>query len=194
MTFQSERVALGGGRDEWGTPRAFFQRLHRVFRFDYDAFASEENALCELYSSVEGTFRHSCFARPPHASWCNGRERRSDLDGLREPWEGRRVFMNPPYSRGLLEAALRKASEERNNAEVIVALIPDNRDTGWWWDYVAPFAIDLPQRGRIQFVHPLGECGSKVCARDHKPGEETPGSPGCSSVVVYLPDWLRGVR
>lgn len=185
MSFQSERVSQGGGRDEWGTPRPFFERLNRVFAFDFDAFASHQNHLLTRYSTHAGTFFGRTLDGVPLAE--------TDNDGLTEPWEGRRVFMNPPYSRGLLEATLRKASQERNDAQVIVALIPDSRDTGWWWDYVAPFALDLPLRGRLQFVHPSGECGSKVCARDHRPGEETPGSPGCSSVVVYLPDWLRGM-
>jgi hypothetical protein len=168
-------TAVGAGRGEWRTPLDVFDRLNRIWQFDYDAFASHENALCKTYSTIEGTFRREGFNLP---SWTPGWDQIDSLDGLRQDWDRRRVYMNPPYGRGILEEAMRKAASEANNAAVIVALVPANTDTRWWHEYVKPYATTYLLRGRIKFIDPdTGEAGGSP--------------PGGSAIVVYLPGWLR---
>ena len=177
MTGANDRTGVGSGRGDWRTPPELFEQLDRVFRFDYDAFASPENALCDTYSTMGGSYYEGTEMRP--------------RDGLALRWTARRVFLNPPYSRGFLAGAVKKAASERNNAEIIVALLPDARDTGWWREWVRPYATDYPI-GRVHFIHPDGPCGSAKCSSRHKFGEPCRDTPGGSVVAVYLPDWLNG--
>lgn len=84
----------------WGTPPALFEKLEEEFGpFDLDAAASASNALCNRYLT-------------------------QDDDALTQPWTGR-VFVNPPYGRGLGQW-VEKASEEAasGRAEIVVALLP----------------------------------------------------------------------
>lgn len=157
---------IGAGSDEWRTPPDLFARLNRTFQFDYDAFASPENALCAQYSTVEGTFNK-------HSPYGIGR---GGEDGLIYSWMGHRVWMNPPYSRGFIERAMQKAADERQSAELIVALIPANTDTRWWHDVVVPNASHIEfLRGRVRFLRP-----------DGTPGDAPPNG---SALVYYFPDW-----
>ena len=59
------------------------------------------------------------------------------MDGLLQPWDGR-VFMNPPYGRGIAEW-IQKAVEEvyvKERVEIVVALLPVRTDTAWWQGYI----------------------------------------------------------
>lgn len=61
-----------------------------------------------------------------------------DVDGtapLFVPWQGRRVFVNPPYSHGILPF-LERAQE----ADLAVFLIPARVDTRWFHEIVLPKA------------------------------------------------------
>ena len=142
----NDRTGVGTGSAEWRTPPDLFARLSRRFQFDYDAFASHENALCDLYSTVGGTFTR-LGDDPGHYP--------EDGDGLTFSWEDRRVFMNPPYSRGLIEQCVEKAYEERDNAAIIVALIPAATETRWFQRFILPHChIDwLPKR--VRFIDPV---------------------------------------
>lgn len=173
MSGANDVTTVGSGNDEWRTPPELFGRLNGTFQFDYDAFASRENALCDRYSTLEGTFR---------TLYAEGRSRvlervdESLADGLTYAWGGQRVFMNPPYSRGFIEKAMTKAAAERNHAEVIVALIPANTDTRWWHDLVLPNASYIEfLRGRVRFLRP-----------DGTPGDAPPNG---SALACFFPDW-----
>lgn len=181
----NDRTGVGAGSGEWRTPPDLFARLNRRFQFDYDAFASHENALCTFYSTDSGTFfkggqswTDNSFLPPIPAP-----ENAPD-DGLSFPWTGWRVFMNPPYSRGLIEQCVEKAYNERDNAAIIVALIPAATETRWFQRYVLPHChIDwLPKR--VVFIHPDFECGPKCQTgkRPHKFGE--PGVDPPSGMVI----------
>lgn len=165
----NDRTGVGSGSAEWRTPPSLFAALNRRFDFDYDAFASHVNALCWTYSTVDGTYGKG-----------GGTYTRLLVDGhksgLEYPWYGRRVFMNPPYSRGLIEQCIEKAWSERNNAAIIVALIPAATETRWFQEWVLPYChIDF-LRPRVRFIDP----------ETWKPG----GSPPSGSVVaVFKNDW-----
>lgn len=172
MSNATHLTSVGAGPGNWRTPPDLFLQLNRVFQLDYDAFADHENALCRTYSTVDGTFRR------PIADPSFRYDQIDSLDGLRQDWDRRRVWMNPPYGRGILAECMAKAASERDSATLIVALIPANTDTGWWHEYVKPYAQVHYLRGRVQFIDP--ETGN--------PGGSPPGG---SAVAVYYPEFLR---
>jgi hypothetical protein len=58
------------------------------------------------------------------------------IDGLVSSWSGR-VFLNPPYGRGMgkwIEKAWHEVHE--GHAELVCALIPSRTDTRAWQDYI----------------------------------------------------------
>jgi phage N-6-adenine-methyltransferase len=127
---------------EWSTPPALFDRLSREYGpFDLDACATAENAKCPRFYT------------------------RAD-DGLARPW-ARRVWLNPPYGRGI-GAWVCKAWEavQSGEAEVVVCLVPARVDTAWWHDYAVRGEVEfLP--GRLKF------------------GGAKNGAPFPSAVVVF---------
>ena len=110
--------------DEWTTPFDLFLKLDDVFQFDLDAAATKENALC-----------HNFFDR--------------EMDGLLQPWGGRRIFCNPPYSQIKLWAA--KFVEESERAACIVALIPARTDTKWFQSIMRSADHVHFIKGRLKF-------------------------------------------
>ena len=72
-------------------------------------------------------------------------------DGLALPWRGR-VFVNPPYGRGIrawVAKARREVAEGR--ASLAVALVPARTDTLWWHHEIAGSAAAFLLRGRLRF-------------------------------------------
>ena len=79
-------------------------------------------------------------------------------DGLSREWGGR-VWLNPPYARGLIEPFVSKLVEEFQSGHVREAILLTHNytDTGWFHTAaVASQAICL-LRGRVHFVAPSGE-------------------------------------
>jgi hypothetical protein len=119
-------------RTHWFTPPVLFDKLAAEFGpFDLDPCGAADS-----YASQQ------C-----RVSWSYG--------GLVEPWYGR-VFINPPYGRGL-EAWVHKAHQEfkLGNAQCVVALLPARVDTIWWHSYVGE-RCQLAEvrflKGRVKFV------------------------------------------
>src|SRR5207253_227146 len=52
-------------------------------------------------------------------------------DGLAQPWHGR-VWINPPYGRGLLDKFIKKLIDERANYEQAIALVISLTETEWF--------------------------------------------------------------
>lgn len=73
-------------------------------------------------------------------------------DGLRDPWEGRLVWLNPPFS--ALLKWLRRADQQwrDGNAETIVALVPARMDSAWFHDQLRHQADIYVLRGRLRFL------------------------------------------
>jgi transcriptional regulator with XRE-family HTH domain len=70
-------------------------------------------------------------------------------DGLSARWNGR-VFVNPPYSRGIADW-IAKCWRESERGCVVVGLLPVRPDTHWWHDYVANKSDIFMLRGRLKF-------------------------------------------
>lgn len=95
-------------RDDWGTPMNLFDELEAEFGFfDLDAAASAENALCEQFYDVES-------------------------NGLTSEWFGR-VFVNPPYGRGLIHWVQKALDEHEKHGPILtVMLLPSRTCTRWF--------------------------------------------------------------
>jgi hypothetical protein len=74
-----------------------------------------------------------------------------DFDGLAIEWESP-AFVNPPYSRKLKEAFIRKAVEEYKKGKTVVMLLPVSTSTKIFHDVIKPNATEIRFiRGRLKF-------------------------------------------
>lgn len=126
------RYASAGG-DVWSTPPEFFAAVDRLCRFELDAAASEDNALCARYWTEED-------------------------DGLSQEWKGR-VFVNPPYSKVRYWTRKAAAEFECGNADLVVMLVPVRTSTRWWQNAVKSEAQVAYVPNRLYFTSDKGVTG-----------------------------------
>lgn len=87
-------------------------------------------------------------------------------DGLKTEWGGVRVWLNPPYSRPLIERFVEKMVRNNNG----IALLFNRCDSKMFQDLIFPNASAIMfVKGRIKFYRPDGTQGD---------------SPGCGSVLI----------
>ena len=82
-----------------------------------------------------------------------------DKDGLKIEW-GKRNFVNPPYSRKLKEAFVRRAIKEAENGRLSVLLLPVSTSTQLFHKEILPNAKEIRFiEGRVKFrgVNTKGE-------------------------------------
>jgi phage N-6-adenine-methyltransferase len=159
-----QQVGTRGSRpdvDDRAITRADFAPLHERFRFTVDAAASKENARLPRYWTAQD-------------------------DALSLPWDGERVWCNPPYSHPNLEAWTAAAWDKHTAAGLIVMLVPANRtEQQWWQRNVEPFrdrSLGLRTEflpGRIRFLLP----GQLLIGPDERPPF------GCCLLI-----WQRGAE
>lgn len=125
----SPQPTLTSKSDEFGTPDYIFKPLDAEFHFTLDAAASNENSKCSTWITKE-------------------------MNALRWDWTrtGGAVWVNPPYSRGNVEAFVQKAYEESQKGATVVMLLPARTEQPWFHDIVLPHAEVRFIRKRIQFV------------------------------------------
>jgi len=112
--------------NEWATPQNLFDELNDEFNFTLDPCATDENAKCSKYFTIED-------------------------DGLSKDWSNEVVFMNPPYGREI-KKWIKKAYEESLSGATVVCLIPARTDTAYWHDFIFDKADDIRfLRGRLKF-------------------------------------------
>ena len=79
-----------------------------------------------------------------------------EQDGLRMPWgktEDVRVWLNPPYSRPLIEQFVRKMADHNNS----IALLVNRQDNVMWQEVIFPTAASMIfMRHRVKFICPDG--------------------------------------
>lgn len=132
-----------GGSVEWYTPPLVFAALGLAFDLDP----------CSPGAAVVPWI--------PARSHYTRRE-----DGLMHPWHGR-VWLNPPYGRGI-ERWLERFAAHRHG----IALIFARTDTGWFHRYATRADALCFTRGRIPFVSPK------------ESGPQQHASAGCGSVFL----------
>jgi len=110
----------------WETPQALFDELDREFHFTLDVAADRDNAKCEKYFTAQD-------------------------DGLRQSWGGERVWLNPPYGRGIKKWMRKAYQEGQKPGTIIVALVFARTDTEWFHEYVYHKAEIRFLRGRLRF-------------------------------------------
>jgi len=110
----------------WATPRDFFKKINKEFNFNLDPCCTKKSALCKKYYTPKE-------------------------DGLIQDWKDERVFVNPPYAREISKW-VEKCFNERNNAELIVMLIPSRTDTRYFHDFIYNKAEIRFIKGRLKFI------------------------------------------
>lgn len=74
-----------------------------------------------------------------------------EWDGLKIEWKERN-FINPPYSRKLKDAFVKKAIEESKQGKLCVMLLPVSTSTALFHDFILPNAKDIRfVRRRLKF-------------------------------------------
>ena len=102
-------------------------------------------------------------------------------DGLVIEW-GNRNFVNPPYSRKLKEAFIRKAYEESLNGKLSVMLLPVSTSTKIFHEIIYPNAEIRFWKGRINFL-PDGKKDDK-----YKAGQMD------SMIVIFRPLIIKSIE
>ena len=117
--------------DNWATPSELWNRLDEVHNFDLDAAASQSNHLCANWYGLD-------------------HEKELRRDALAINWEGKRVYVNPPYGR-VIYAWIKKAFEHSINGRGrVVMLLPARTDTKWFHDYAVKGKVEF-LKGRLKF-------------------------------------------
>lgn len=122
----NRKAMFGSDRDDWETPRDFYDRLNKEFGFTLDPAATEENHKCEKY-----------FTRAE--------------DGLTKSWRGETVFCNPPYGRRMARWVEKGYQESRDKETTVVMLLPARTDTRWFHDWIYGKAEIRFIKGRLKF-------------------------------------------
>jgi phage N-6-adenine-methyltransferase len=122
------RALFSSTKDNWETPPELFARLDRQWGpFTLDAAADHDNTKCAAF--IQG-------------------------DAFEADWAGHaRVWINPPYGRGVIKPWVRRALRESHNGRRVVMLLPARTDSEWFHELVIPHAFHIGFiRGRVRFV------------------------------------------
>ena len=117
-------------KGEWGTPLQLFNTLNAEHGpFEVDLAATEENTKCDVYLDKE-------------------------VNSLEYEWRKfRNAFLNPDYSKGVIDAFMEKAMEETRVPGLrVTALIPLAGETVWFQKYVMKAAEIRLIAGRVKYV------------------------------------------
>ena len=141
----------------WETPQDLFDELHKEFRFRLDAAASSKNRKCEHYYDER-------------------------ISGLTNDWSFfERIWVNPPYGRGITDKWVAKAAEECNKGALVVMLLPARTDTKYFHQYIynKPNVEIRFLKGRLKFELD----GEPIRDKNERPV----GAPFPSMVVIFRP-------
>jgi len=85
----------------------------------------------------------------------------ADFNGLDIEW-GKRNFINPPYSKKLKDAFVKKAIDESKKGKVCICLLPVSTSTILFHDHIKPNANEIRfLKGRVKFIG-INTFGEKV--------------------------------
>ena len=122
----NKELIFSSKTDMWATPQEFYDKLNDEFNFTLDPCATEDNAKCDNFFTV-------------------------DDDGLKQDWSGNIVFCNPPYGRAIKEWVKKSYEESLKNNTTVVMLIPSRTDTIYFHDFIYGKAEIRFIKGRLKF-------------------------------------------
>jgi phage N-6-adenine-methyltransferase len=128
------------GNNEWYTPAKYIEAARVVLgAIDLDP------ASCDTAQEVVRASKYFTAA----------------ADALKQEWSGC-VWLNPPYSRGLISNFVSKLCLEYNSGRVTSAVMLTNNytETRWWHGAAESAAAICFTRGRVKFYKPEGEIGA----------------------------------
>lgn len=119
---------FASAKQDWETPKEFFDPLNNEFHFTLDAAASENNAKVSNFLTEKE-------------------------NGLVTSWGNNIVWLNPPYGegKGSIKDWVKKAYLESTTGATVVMLIPARTNTNWFHDYCLKYAEVRFVRGRVKF-------------------------------------------
>lgn len=121
------KVHFSSASVEWSTPQELFDQLNQEFQFTLDPCASDQNHKCDKWYTAE-------------------------QNGLKQQWDGERIFCNPPYGRSVSHWVKKCFNEVYNGkCHLAVMLLPARTDTKWFHDYIYHKSEIRFLRGRIRF-------------------------------------------
>ncbi|KKN72489.1 hypothetical protein LCGC14_0409930 [marine sediment metagenome] len=121
---------------DWETPRDLFDELWAEFNgFDLDPCGTRGQYTVERVLDAGGRLFDGSVG----------------MDGLARVWDGK-VFMNPPYGKGVGDWIAKAAYEvEAGNAALVVGLLKATTDVKWWHEYVEGVLTPRFIKGRLKF-------------------------------------------
>ncbi len=128
--------AATSGNDEWYTPSVYIELAREVMGgIDLDP------ASCDF---AQGSIKADKFFTV-------------EDDGLEEAWEGR-IWLNPPYSKGLMDKFAEKVCAEFlfGGVDQAIILTHNFTDTAWFQVLAAQASVICFTRGRIKFYNEEG--------------------------------------
>jgi transcriptional regulator with XRE-family HTH domain len=139
--------------------RLYLARPHDTVAFSVNAGNSTGNNEWETPIGLANVLSEAVggFDLDPCAATTDRRKARvkarvlltADDDGLTARWRGK-VFVNPPYGRGISDW-IRKCYHEAQRGCTVVGLIPARSDSNYWHQYVAGQSDVFMLRGRLKF-------------------------------------------
>jgi hypothetical protein len=82
-----------------------------------------------------------------------------ERDGLKPEWRGN-VWLNPPYSRGLIDDFIEKLIVERGHIDQAIVLVQNQTDANWFHRLCSIASVVAFTRGRIGFYNVGVACSS----------------------------------
>lgn len=146
--------------DSWFTPKKYIDKVKRVFNGDIelDPFSSEDaNKLIKATTYFD-----------------------KEQNGLLQKWDYSNIFLNPPYSRGMMQSCVNKIIKEIDYKQNLILLANASTDSKWFHQLLEISTIQCLTLGRIAFYNvdgksmkgnTKGQCfflissDSKVCQR-----------------------------
>ncbi len=176
MKNQNVKVMTSSEKMTWGTPQKLFDKLNKMYGpFDLDAAASKENAKCnQYYSESDDSLKMSWITFSPPTYGYAG------MPELPPPPQVSRVWLNPPYGRGIGKW-LKKAAEEAQKGATVVCLVPSRTGSAWFQNAVSEASELLFLKGRVVFET---SPGVPVLDKKGKPM----AAPFDNVVIVFKPN------
>lgn len=161
---------MGTGKTDWETPKELFEPLNKIFRFDMDVCATEENKKVEVFISpeqdafltpwgFEEPFGQNFVTHGPAICWMNppyGKPEYSCKPNCKKKVCEERGHHNLDYVPGIGDWIRRAVSqsvrEDGGPGSTVVCLTPAWTGTDWFQEIFRHAKMLVFLKGRVKFV------------------------------------------